>query len=55
VARRRHATNVRPGLRLPGHRKLQGVVEAASWTEVSNGPLPEEAAKSVGVSQPVGS
>ena len=57
MVRRQQAADraVRPKLRSPGHPKFQRGVEAAFWDQIAEGLLPEEAARAVGVSQPVGS
>lgn len=56
MVRRQEAADraVRPKLRSPGHPKFQRHVEVAFWAEVARGLLPEEAARTAGVAQPVG-
>lgn len=56
MARRQQAADraIRPKLRSPGHPKYQRPIEAAFWTQIARGLLPEEAAAVVGVAQAVG-
>jgi hypothetical protein len=55
MARRQQASDraLRPKLRSPGHPKYQRHVEAAFWTEIAKGLLPEEAAAVIGVAPAV--
>lgn len=56
MVRRKQAADraIRPKLRSPGHPKFQREVEVALWEGIAKGLLPEEDARAVGVSQPVG-
>lgn len=55
MVRRQQAADraLRPKLRSPGHPKYQRHVEAAFWTEIAKGLLPEEAAAVIGVAPAV--
>ncbi|MDT0120992.1 helix-turn-helix domain-containing protein, partial [Kocuria sp. PD6] len=56
MGRRQQAADraVRSKLRSPGHPKFQRPVEAAFWTAIAQGLLPEEASAVAGVGQAVG-